>query len=289
MYQVNFFIFTLCITGIYYYSKNKVHLSAIFFLIATFIKVFPVFFLLYVVIKHVRSKKVILYTLTGFFLCVTFSISPRGFETGINDHITYYFTFLDEFQKGEVITWHTNHTLKAFILKAFYPETRNIDINTSIYTTPLQVGNFFLFAIFIILMVMSVIVVKSKESKNLIINFSLIFIFTHLVSGITWTAHLVTMMFSYLPLFLLDVKKIHSIVHKVIHIILIITAFFLAIEGKDTTGEWLYYKLRYADIFVIYPLILFTYYCFIIINKIDAFYNTSTVINPDSRDVLEKL
>ena len=86
-----------------------------------------------------------------------------------------------------------------------------------------------------------------------------LFLFTHLFSGITWTAHFVTSMFYYLPLFLIDFRKL-KIPVKVFHVLLIFFVFFLAVEGSDTTGREVYNFIRLYDVFVLVPLLLFLYY-----------------------------
>ncbi len=267
MFQMNLLVFTLCVAGIYFFSRKQSHWASLFLVAATFIKVYPVFLLAFVFITSLKSGKTILYTTGGILACLLISIIPRGFETGLNDYISYYFSFLKEFQEGRIITIDANHTFKAFILKAFYPETRNVDIIASDYSLAVRIAEIILLLLFVSVIISSWKVIKSGSREKILIIFSLVFIFTHLFSGITWTAHLVTAMFSFLPLFLIDRKKIEGKTHRIVYFLLAGMAFLLAIEGKDTTGRWLYYNLRHYDIFVIYPLVLFIYYTFIVAGK----------------------
>jgi hypothetical protein len=197
-------------------------------------------------------------------LCLAVSVIPRGIQTGINDHFSYYSAFLKEFKEGRVITTNSNHTLKSLVLKAFYPETRNVeDINPLLYKKPMLIANMMLLLLAGLTTGMCVYARKTKKKVNYLIIFSLIFIFTHLISGITWTAHLVTAMFWYLPLFIVDVRKITHTAHKILHYLFYAMAFFLTVEGKDTTGEFLYNVLSFYDVLVIFPLVLFFYYIYL--------------------------
>jgi hypothetical protein len=266
MFQINFVVFVIMLAGIYYLSRNRNQLSGIFLTVATFIKIYPLFLLIYSFFRQ-PVKKVFLTLMFVGFLCVFIPSIQRGVGKGLNDHITYYEVFLKEFQHGKLKVSEKVHTLKSFMFKAFIPETRNRDINSSEYPQLNTISNIIILALLGFLLYLGWFQLRKGQLHSAIPFISCVLIFTHLVSGITWTAHLVTMQFSYLPLFLINRHEIQNKAHGIFHLFLIGIALLLAIEGSDTTGKLLYSAIRTWDIFVLFPLVLFVYYSWMVTRK----------------------
>lgn len=286
MFQMNFVIFFLCLAGIFYLSKAKPVLAGIFLAIATMIKIYPVFLLIYTLLYYRRLK------VWGSVIGVSLGLLLlpgllRGFGTYLQDHISYYHTFLQQVQEGLVITTHTNHTLKAFIFKVMHPEVWDQFVYEAAYPTASLLSNILLLLMAVTLVVLAVYQYRKNQSLSLAV-LACIFIFTHQVSGITWTAHLVTAMLFYLPLFLVDSRKLPNRLLKGVHWFLIGLAFFLGIEGKDITGEALYLALRHVDIFTLYPIALFAYYACLIFSGKEVYWYKSipTPVNQELEPVL---
>ena len=174
-------------------------------------------------------------------------------------------------QEGLIITTHTNHTLKAFIFKVMHPEVWDQFVYGANYPLASMLSNSLLLLMGITLVIVAVYQYKKNHSLSLAV-LSCILIFTHQVSGITWTAHLVTAMLFYLPLFLIDPRKLPNQFIKGLHWFLIGMAFFLGIEGKDVTGESLYLALRHVDVFTLYPIALFVYYICLILTGREVYW-----------------
>ena len=266
MFQINFVVFVIMLSGIYYLSRNRVQFSGIILTIATFIKIYPLFLLVYAFFRR-PVRKVFLTFLFAGILCFLIPSIQRGINKGFNDHITYYEVFLKEFQHGKLKVGEKVHTLKSFMFKAFAPETRNKDIQASNYPGLNRISNIIILVLLVYLVYLGWFQLRKGELQSAIPFISCVLIFTHLVSGITWTAHLVTMQFSYLPLFLINRHKIQNKAHGIFHFFLISIAFFLAIEGSDTTGKFLYSGIRSWDIFVLFPIVLFGYYSWMLTRK----------------------
>jgi hypothetical protein len=195
-------------------------------------------------------------------LCLALPSLQRGLSNGINDHLIYYQTFLREFKEGKVIPDLKNHTIKSFFIKAIDKTAHTDTINISDYKAQMRISNIILLIMLVVLSGAIYSQVTRHERGFSFMILSAIFIFTHMISGITWAAHLVTSLFWFLPLFLIDWKKFTGPYQRVFHFFLIFIALFLAIEGSDTTGKSLYTFLRTFDVFVIYPVILFFYYMY---------------------------
>jgi len=259
MLQVNYLLFTISLAGIFFITEKKYSIAAILFVIATFIKIYPLFLVIYVFFLSPK-KKVILSIAISVILCVAIPSIQRGLSKGFDDHKTYYQTFLREFKEGRVIPDLKNHTIKTFLIKAGEENPITEKIAISEYKTQMRFANIFLLIMLASLSFAIYRQIRFNHGEFSFLILSAIFIFTHMISGITWAAHFVTSIFWYLPLFLTDWKKFGNSYLKICHIFLIIVTFFLAIEGSDTTGKYLYTLLRSFDVFVIFPVILFFYY-----------------------------
>jgi hypothetical protein len=266
MYQINFVVFTLIIAGIYFLSRSKEDGAGILLCLASFIKIYPVFLLIYVFFSKMTKKAFFAIAIT-VVLCIVVPSAQRGFTKGLNDHLKYYEVFLKEFQEGKLKVGEKVHTFKSFSFKILAPETLNSDVDTDDYPVENTISNAFLIALLILIVFLSWFQIRKGQASMNVAMISCILIFTHLVSGITWSAHMVTTMFSYLPLFLVNPKKLSGLGMRIFHYSLIVIAFFLAIEGSDTTGKFIYHAIRVVDFFVIFPLILLGYYSWMIIRR----------------------
>jgi hypothetical protein len=257
MFQVNYLLLTFTMSGIYFLSKDRPEKAVIFFTIATFFKIVPVFFLVFTLLKY-RSFKLYVYSFAAAVFCLILPAAERGLDRTILDYQHYYEVFLKEFKNGKVLAAPASHTLKAGILKMFYPETRDEVFNKDNYKSALGIANWVLLAMFI--MLTAALVWNMKTEKKISMLFLAdIFIFSHLASGMTWTHHMVTATFSLLPFVLLGYQNLKG-GHRILYYSGIAVLVFMAVEGSDTTGKVLYRFVRYYDIYVIVPFLLFFYY-----------------------------
>ncbi|MTI29807.1 glycosyltransferase family 87 protein [Xanthovirga aplysinae] len=261
MVQVNFLVFFICVCGVYFLSKKKPHWAVVYFIMATFIKLTPIFLALFVPLFY-RTKKVwIMATLCTLF-CLSIPLLFRGLERGMNDYYYYYNLFIEGYMDGQLIVKNTNHNLKSFLMKIFYPESNSQIVFSKDFKTLFTLANLGLFIMALVLVGNGLAQHKQKIKVSLA-NLGALFIFSHLASGITWSAHLVSAMFFFMPLFLFNFQLLRGF-HKTIHLFLMGIALFIGIEGSDTTGKTLYEFIRRYDIFVLFPLILFFYYSYLL-------------------------
>ena len=70
MFQINFVVFVIMLAGIYYLSRNQVQLSVIFLTIATFIKIYPLFLLIYAFFRRPVKKIFLTLLFSRTFICI---------------------------------------------------------------------------------------------------------------------------------------------------------------------------------------------------------------------------
>ncbi|QCK15783.1 glycosyltransferase family 87 protein [Mangrovivirga cuniculi] len=257
-YQVNFLLLTITLLGIYYFFKNKPVAAVIFIAIAASIKIIPVVILGFIVVYHWKNIKVWLAASGTVLLCFLIPLVTKGWQVYIN----YYDFFLKKAQNqaAEGLISYTNHSLMALIVKLIATETINNAVSPEVMEQAALYRNIILLALIILISIVIFISIRRRNNIDNLFVFAILFCFTHLVSTITWTAHLVTFMYILLPLFLTHREFVRLKWEKVFVYFLIIIAFVLGIEGSDTTGKLLYNVLRTYDIFTLYLVVILLYF-----------------------------
>src|ERR1035441_10552847 len=184
--------------------KKKEMPAIICFVIATFIKIIPVFFLIWLIFRGNFRTYVKMFIAVS--LCIIIPIIWRGFNTGLMDLNHYYIQFLKPFQDGRVEYPFTNQSLSAAIYRLFQPlqDTLNLGEDHAqdfqpFYLPLIMVKKIytccaaFLFLTF--LAFLSFLRFKKKEIT--ILEVSVVLLITHLLSSITWDYHLVSLLFIY--------------------------------------------------------------------------------------------
>lgn len=259
MFNVNYLLFVFILLGIYLLSQKKPHLAGIIFTILTFIKIMPVMLAAYVFIFHF-SRRVVLSMAITAITCITLPATFRGAEQWVNDHVEHYEKVITPYVlKGRVVATKTNHNLKAGIVKTFHPESRD---KSDVYTE--DHPETFKYITILQLMLLGVLIVNGIILKRRKIYFSLaylasILLYMNLVSGLTWSAHMVTLMFCLLPLVLIDTMKLR-LWGKTVYYLIFTMFLFLLIEGVDTTGIKINNLVLYYDIFTL-QLLGFFFFC----------------------------
>ena len=258
MFQINYIILAVILAGVYYLSKKKPHLAGILFTIITFIKVIPVFLAAFVFLFHF-SRKVLVAMVLTVLLCLTIPISIRGWDQWKQDHVDFYEILVDQYVvDGRIVADQANHSLKAGFIKTFFPETRG-DENVAPGDYPGFVKAMNLITVLLLVTLVTGGVLLYRRDKYFSLSYlSSIILFTHLFSGITWTAHLVTLIFCLLPVLLIDVKTL-KLGGKVVYWAFIALMIFLGIEGSDTVGEKIYLAIRFYDIYTYLLMGLFIF------------------------------
>ena len=117
--QVNLLILVLCLLGVRAVINSREVAAAGWLVTATAIKITPVFFLVWSMIRESR-RTVVLVAAFGT-LCLGLPFLQRGVAQSTTDLTAYYETFLHQFASGGVVTNFRNQNLAAMIHRAFIP------------------------------------------------------------------------------------------------------------------------------------------------------------------------
>jgi hypothetical protein len=198
MVQVNILVFTLCLLGIRAFIRDREPAASGWIVAATAIKLTPLFFVFWALIRGRRRTWA---AMTGAgLLSLTLPMVQRGLSQGIVDLKMYYRTFLHSFAGGGVIPDYTNQNLASLVYRAVVPMSSN---DTAAYdyaylpsleaAAPLiyRVLATTIFALFL----GHLLRLRIRGRPFTALEISSVFLASHLLSGITWKAHLVTLLF----------------------------------------------------------------------------------------------
>lgn len=263
--QMNELILVLSLWGVLLVLKNRDITAAISFVIASFIKIIPVFFLVWMAFK-VRFKTY----LTIGLAVVIFVMLPlllRGWELGMQDLRDYYITFLGPFKEGRVEAQFHNHSLSSAIYNISLPMNDILGFDFNIFHLTQAIAKkiylysfIFLFSFF----VFAIGFVRLKKKPVSHLEISLILLAMHLLSGITWEYHLVSLLFVYSSFLMLS-NKANSIFHKSIRYFILALIILNAIVGIDTVGTTFYHYFGGYGVLTWMMVILFFYFWYALI------------------------
>jgi glycosyl transferase family 87 len=210
MLQVNLLIFALCLLGIRAFAENRETAAGGWFVAAAALKIIPVFFVIWALIRGTRRSVV---AVVGFaILCLTLPLIQRGPTQGLADLAEYYQSFLREFSTGRVVADYTNQNLAAMVYRALVPMTGGGGESYNYVYLPslagaapliyraLAVG---LLAVFLV----HLIRLRTAGKPIGALEIASVFLASHLLSGLTWKAHLVTFLFVSYAFFSLDPRR----------------------------------------------------------------------------------
>lgn len=200
--QINPFIFFLTVLGIHRLVHNCTHQALALWTLGAWIKVLPVVFILWALVRKFSWKGVIIVAAVSA-VCVSVPFLFRGPEMGFHDLVDYYHQFLRVNMGGVNIIWR-NQSLSAALTRAFIPREELLFISVPWAKNVVESS-----AIWIKVICLSTLIgtlalsfyQKHRGVKISMFEIALVFLAMHLFSGITWRGHLLTTAFIFVPLF----------------------------------------------------------------------------------------
>jgi hypothetical protein len=196
--QVNIVTFTLCLLGAEAFVTRRDSAAGAWLVVATAMKITPVFFLIWALIRG--SRRTIL-AVAGFgALAMILPMVQRGVATGAAELMEYYRSFLHEFASGKVVSDFRNQNLAATVYRAFVPgASHDVPPYDYAYLSSSSEAASFVYKLGAILILGGFIwhLVRGRTTRRPIraLEICAVFLVSHLLSGITWKAHLVSLLF----------------------------------------------------------------------------------------------
>jgi hypothetical protein len=225
---------------------------------ATALKLTPIFFALWAAIRGTRRTVA---AVAGFgLLALTLPMLQRGPRQGMIDLNAYYQAFLHQFAAGAVLTNYRNQNLAALVYRALVPgssgDTPPYDYA---YLASLQAWAPLLYRVLAlgILGVFLFHLIRLRVAAKPVGPFEIasVFLASHLLSGITWKAHLVTLLFVFYVFFSQDREGLSK--RSRIALSIAWGAIASVGLGLDLIGAALYHYQAGYSVFVWVMLLLF--------------------------------
>ena len=210
MVQVNLLIFVMCLLGVRGVIDRRDWTAAGWIVAATAIKLTPLFFVMWLLIRGTRRTWAAVALAGG--LCLVLPIIQRGWHQGWADLSLYYRTFLQAYAAGTVIPDYTNQNLASLIYRAVVPLASNDPAYDYVYLPSLHSAAPLLYRIAtsLVLVIFLVHLLRLRLTRRPVtaLESASVFLTSHLLSAITWKAHLVTLLFIGYAFFALDRRRL---------------------------------------------------------------------------------
>jgi len=194
--QVNEVIFVLLLLGLDAHLRGQSVRSAAYFVVATAVKITPAFFVLWLLVRGPRRAALAVPAVA--LACIATPLLARGAATGAGDLAEYYGSFLAPYQHGQVMTDPRNQSLGAVVYRMMQPTENEehasyeyLPASPTLAALTYKAGA----AALLLLFLAKVAWLRGTRATVTAIEVSGVFLISHLLSPITWRAHLVTLLF----------------------------------------------------------------------------------------------
>jgi hypothetical protein len=256
--QVNLLTFVLCLLGIQAFVAKRELASAGWLVTATAIKLTPLFFLAWAVIRGSRRSLAAVAVFAA--LCLVLPVMQRGAVQGSADLTDYYRSFLHQFAAGGVVTNYRNQNVAALVYRAVVPAAaEDVPPYEYAYLPSLAAAAPLLYRALALTILGAFLahVIRLRIAREPVgaLEISTVFLAAHLLSGITWKAHLVTLLFVFYTFFSLDPVRMGRAGRWALGLA---WGGIVAIGlGRDLIGSRLHHYLAGYSVFVWVMLLLF--------------------------------
>ena len=255
--QINEVIFVLALLGVDAHLRGWDVRSAAYFVVATAIKITPVFFVIWLVLRGRRRAALAVPPLA--LACVAAPLLMRGPTTGSAELSEYYHSFLAGFQHGQVLTDGRVQNLGAMVYRMMRPaETpERLDyafLPASDRATALayRAAAILLFLLFL----GNLGFLRARAAALSAVELSTVFLIGHLLSPITWRAHLVSLLFVFSTFLALRPATLPTSQRMILYALWALML-VSGLEGRDIVGNQAFSYIAGYSIVVWTMLLLF--------------------------------
>jgi hypothetical protein len=255
--QMNEVILVLVLLGIRASLRGMDLRAAGYLVTATAIKITPIFFVTWLVMRGSRRAALAVPLLVAG--CVLVPLLLRGPATGTAELVEYYHSFLEGHQHGRIDTYTADQNLAALVSRMSRP-VQNAQQLTYIYL-PLsqetaQLIYRALWVTVLLLFLTKLASLRIRGSPVSALELSMVFLAGLLLSPITFTAHLVSLLFVFYA-FLSFPPGAISRGEYLLAAVLLMGMAVTGLSGRDLVGDTAFLSIRGYSLMAWTMLLLF--------------------------------
>jgi hypothetical protein len=239
--QVNLALFALVLLGLTWHLDGRDVRAALALVGATAIKLVPVFLVVWLVIRG--GRRALLGVAAAVVLFLALPIAQRGLTRGVQDLREYHATLLQGTLEGRVAASYMNQSLSAALYRITQPPQQPGDGDYRVLpATPatLRAVSVAAMGAIVLGLVGTLVGLRVRREPLSAFELSAAFLTGHLVSALTWRAHLVTLLFVLTAIFSIPPGTL-SRGWRAAWVALIAAFLFIGLTGRDIVGTTLHH------------------------------------------------
>ena len=236
--QLNEIIFVLCLLGIKAYLDRADGWAAAAFATAAAIKLVPAAFVVWLVVRGRRRAALAVIPATA--ACLVLPLVFRGVASGVRDLVQYQTKVLSRFEQGHVISSSTNQNLGSLLyrLTVSARDDYNPDYRTLVPTSERTAAAIYrtAFSVVLLAFLSNLVILRWRNAPLTAFELGSVFLVGHLLSGITWKAHLVTFLFTFYCFLSMRVTNLPPRLRAFVYV-LVAMMIMIGTTGRDLVGH----------------------------------------------------
>jgi alpha-1,2-mannosyltransferase len=257
--QVNGLILVLILLGIDAYLHRRDRTAAGYLVTATAIKLTPIFFLVWLAVRG-RRRAVLAVPAVGF-ACIVAPLLARMPATGAADLSDYYHSFLGPQRRADLDEYAAGQNLAALVARMTRPSADDRVDQRSYRYLPLseRTARHAYEALWLAVLAAFLLklgCLRRRAAPITALELSMVFLGGLLLSPITFTHHLVSLLFVFYAFLASGLAGLWPR-HWIAAVLLFCTVGFIGLSGRDLVGSGVYLLVRGYSLIAWTMLLLF--------------------------------
>jgi glycosyl transferase family 87 len=238
--QMNGVIFVLVLLGIRAALEGRGVRAAAFTVAATAIKITPIFFVAWLMLRGRRRAALAVLPLA--LACILIPMMLRGPATGAAELVEYYHVFLQGHQHGEISDYTGGQNIAGLVNRMTLPV--NNPQQASYRWLPLsepdaQLAYRILWAAVMLVFLAQLVRLRRRRAGVSALELAMVFLAGLLLSPITFTTHLVSLLFVFLAFLSVRPASLSPAMRPVA-VLLCLAMAVIGLSGRDLAGDTAY-------------------------------------------------
>ncbi len=235
--QMNEVVLALILFGIHSYLRGRDRWAAGSIVVATAIKLTPIVFVAWLLMRGRRRAALAVPAL--MIACVLLPLLLRGPTRGVAELVEYYHVFLEGHQHGAIDTYTAGQNIAALVSRMTQPGVYQYvhapeHVAQGVYYT--------LWVVVLLVFLAKLVLLRRRRAPPTAFEFSLALLAALLLSPITFTTHLVGLLFVFATFLSVRRAALGAVGRGVLAVLILMMA-VVGLSGRDLVGniahEWI--------------------------------------------------